>query len=52
MSPADRHEAPIYAKLIAERGDVPAEARLTAERTRDELQRVMNFGDVRMPRFR
>lgn len=52
MSPADRQDAPIYAELVAERGDVVAEARLTADRTRYELQRVLDFGDMRAPQFR
>lgn len=52
VSPADRQDAPIYAELVAERGDVVAEARLTADRTRYELQRVLDFGDMRAPQFR
>lgn len=34
-------DAPIYAQLVAERGDVPEEARALAQRTRESLARVM-----------
>ncbi|MFD9465031.1 hypothetical protein [Streptomyces sp. NPDC060027] len=34
-------EAPIYAQLVAERGDVPAQVRGEAERIGRDLQRVM-----------
>ncbi|MET7622793.1 hypothetical protein [Streptomyces sp. NPDC005408] len=47
MSPADRSDAPIYARLVEERGDVPAEARRTAEQTQLELERTMNFNGMR-----
>ncbi|WP_405997082.1 hypothetical protein [Streptomyces sp. NBC_00829] len=33
--------APIYAQLVRERGDIPAEVRDTAERTLRELDRVI-----------
>ncbi|MFF3290433.1 hypothetical protein [Streptomyces sp. NPDC003023] len=46
MSPADRTDAPIYADLVDERGDVPADARRTAEETLREISRVMDFSDV------
>ncbi|MFE3326618.1 hypothetical protein [Streptomyces sp. NPDC059176] len=47
MSPADRTEAPIYATLIEERGDVPAEVRRTAEQAKQELERAINFNTPR-----
>jgi hypothetical protein len=34
---------PIYDALVEERGDVPAEVRLTAERTVRELDHLMDF---------
>ncbi|MEW2085865.1 hypothetical protein [Streptomyces sp. NPDC005283] len=43
----DRSDAPIYARLVDERGDVLAEARRTAEQTQQELERTMNFNGVR-----
>ncbi|MEJ8639347.1 MULTISPECIES: hypothetical protein [Streptomyces] len=43
MSTADRSDAPIYAELVDERGDVPAEARRTAEQAQQQLEQTMNF---------
>ncbi len=37
-------DAPIYAQLVAERGDVPAQVRAVAERTKWQLQQVMPSG--------
>ncbi|MFF4350326.1 hypothetical protein [Streptomyces sp. NPDC001530] len=34
-------DAPIYQRLVAERGDIPAQVRGEAERIRNDLQRVM-----------
>jgi hypothetical protein len=34
-------DVPIYRRLVAERGDIPAQVRGDAERIRDDLQRVM-----------
>ncbi|MEU0374181.1 hypothetical protein ABZ070_28790 [Streptomyces sp. NPDC006283] len=45
MSSADRTEAPIYADLVDERGDVPADVRRTAEETLREMGRIFDFGD-------
>lgn len=36
-------DAPIYAQLIRERGDVPEDARRTAEQTQREAGRFLNF---------
>ncbi|MGR8012136.1 hypothetical protein [Streptomyces hypolithicus] len=47
MSSADRTDAPIYADLIEERGDVPAEVRRAAEETLREVDSAMDFSDVR-----
>jgi hypothetical protein len=47
VSSADQAEAPIYAGLIEERGDVPADVRRTAEQTWREVGRAMDFTDVR-----
>ncbi len=44
VSPADRSDAPIYAELVEERGDVPAEARRTAEQTQRMLEQAVDFG--------
>ncbi|MFI1395867.1 hypothetical protein [Streptomyces sp. NPDC020681] len=46
MSFTDRSDAPIYAELIKELGDAPAEARRTAEETKRELERTMNFNGM------
>ncbi|GGY99813.1 hypothetical protein [Streptomyces poonensis] len=37
------HEAPIYAQLIRERGDIPLQAREEARRIQRELDRVLNM---------
>ncbi|MGW7674541.1 hypothetical protein ACWGJX_47200 [Streptomyces sp. NPDC054775] len=34
-------DVPIYRRLVAERGDIPAQVRGEAERIRNDLQRVM-----------
>ncbi|WP_406307103.1 hypothetical protein OHA61_38845 [Streptomyces sp. NBC_00885] len=46
MSFTDRSDAPIYAELVAELGDAPAEARRTAEQTQRELERTMDFNGM------
>ncbi|MET7599102.1 hypothetical protein ACWERY_05940 [Streptomyces sp. NPDC004082] len=38
------HDAPIYAQLISERGDIPLQVREEARRIRHELDRVLNWG--------
>ncbi|MEV5952935.1 hypothetical protein AB0M11_03985 [Streptomyces sp. NPDC051987] len=47
MSATARSDAPIYERLIRERGDVAADARRTAEATWQEVGRAMDF---RLPR--
>jgi hypothetical protein len=37
-------DAPIYTQLVAERGDVPAQVRIEAERTLQALEQVMRSG--------
>ncbi|MGW1884553.1 hypothetical protein [Streptomyces sp. NPDC002133] len=37
-------EAPIYDRLVTERGDVPAQARREAEQTLRSLEQVMRSG--------
>ncbi|MEU1126618.1 hypothetical protein ABZ371_24375 [Streptomyces sp. NPDC005899] len=49
MSFADSTEAPIYAGLVEEQGDVPAEVRRIAEETLREVDRVLDFGAARVP---
>lgn len=49
MSPADRSEAPIYARLVEEHGDVLAETRRVAEQTLREADRAIDFSGVRPP---
>ncbi|MCK8677752.1 MULTISPECIES: hypothetical protein [Streptomyces] len=52
MESAVRGDAPIYDRLIAERGDVPGDVRRTAEETLRRLTRAMEFGPVgRTPGF-
>ncbi|RNG33530.1 hypothetical protein EEJ42_07395 [Streptomyces botrytidirepellens] len=41
METAPQRDTPVYSRLVAERGDVPAQARDTAERTLRELQRFI-----------
>ncbi|MEV5731398.1 hypothetical protein AB0N50_37485 [Streptomyces pharetrae] len=36
------HETPIFSRLVAERGDVPAQVRGEAERIRRDLARVLS----------
>ncbi|MEV6012713.1 hypothetical protein AB0M29_38765 [Streptomyces sp. NPDC051976] len=43
MSPARPADMPIYDALVEELGDVPAEARLTAERTLRDVGPLMDF---------
>ncbi|OCC10993.1 hypothetical protein A3Q37_03111 [Streptomyces sp. PTY087I2] len=47
MSSADSTEAPIYAGLVEEQGDVPAEVRRVAEEVLREADRAIDFGAVR-----
>lgn len=47
MSFTDSSEAPIYAGLVEEHGDVPAEVRRVAEETLREADRAIDFSDVR-----
>jgi hypothetical protein len=47
VSSAERAEAPIYDRLVEERGDVLADVRRTAEQTLREVDRAMNFSGVR-----
>ncbi|MFI6104849.1 hypothetical protein ACIRD2_08190 [Streptomyces sp. NPDC093595] len=56
MDSAVRGDAPIYDRLIAERGDVPTDVRRVAEETLTQVTRAMDFsgvgaapGYVRMP---
>ena len=44
-----RVDAPIYDRLVRERGDVPTEVRRTAERTWREVEGTMDFRLVRAP---
>lgn len=41
-SPGPATDAPIYARLVEERGDVPAEVRGTAEQTWREVEQAMD----------
>ncbi|MFD7745998.1 hypothetical protein ACFV2V_16430 [Streptomyces sp. NPDC059698] len=47
MSSADSTEAPIYAGLVEEQGDVPAEVRRVAEEVLREAGRAIDFGAPR-----
>lgn len=47
MSSADSIEAPIYAGLVEEHGDVLAEVRRVAEEVLREADRAIDFGAVR-----
>jgi hypothetical protein len=49
VSFTDRSEAPIYAGLVDEHGDVLAEVRRVAEQTLREVERALDFSDVRVP---
>ncbi|GAA2959841.1 hypothetical protein GCM10010518_53240 [Kitasatospora cinereorecta] len=49
VSFADRSDAPIYAGLVEEQGDVPAEVRRVAEQTLREVDRALDFSSVRAP---
>jgi hypothetical protein len=50
VSATPQTNAPIYARLVQERGDVPADARQTAEETWQKISAVMNFGGARHSR--
>lgn len=52
VSSVDRAEVPIYASLIEERGDVPAEVRRVAEQALREMDRAVDFSDVRASAMR
>ena len=43
MSWTESADAPIYARLVEELGDVPADVRHTVEQTMREVERTMNF---------
>jgi hypothetical protein len=48
------HEAPIYAQLISERGDIPLQVRNEARRIQRELDWVLNWdhpSDGLLPRL-
>ncbi|MEU5656758.1 hypothetical protein ABZ802_14190 [Streptomyces sp. NPDC047737] len=47
MSSADTSDAPIYAGLVEEQGDVPAEVRRIAEETLLEVESALDFSAVR-----
>ncbi|MFB8030751.1 hypothetical protein ACFQ6U_17120 [Streptomyces sp. NPDC056465] len=49
MSFAEASDAPIYAGLVEEQGDVPAEVRRVAEATLLEVESVMDFSAVHAP---
>ncbi|QEU76233.1 hypothetical protein CP967_33475 [Streptomyces nitrosporeus] len=49
VSFADKTDAPIYAGLVEEQGDVPAEVRRVAEETLREVDRALDFSSVRSP---
>jgi hypothetical protein len=49
MDSAVRGDAPIYDRLIEERGDVPADVRRVAEETLRQLTRALDFGAVGRP---
>jgi hypothetical protein len=38
------HDAPIYAQLISERGDIPLQVRTEAHRLQRELEWIVNAG--------
>ncbi|MFD6280759.1 hypothetical protein ACFWFI_35120 [Streptomyces sp. NPDC060209] len=49
MSSAEVSDAPIYAGLVEEQGDVPAEVRRVAEETLLEVESALDFSSVRAP---
>lgn len=49
VSFTDKNEAPIYAGLVEEQGDVPAEVRRVAEETLRAVDRALDFSSVRPP---
>ncbi|MCX5416293.1 hypothetical protein [Streptomyces sp. NBC_00059] len=46
MSSAETSDAPIYAGLVEEQGDVPAEVRRVAEETLLEVELALDFSAV------
>lgn len=52
MSATERTDAPIYDRLVHERGDVPCDVRKTAEETWREVGRAMDFRLPRTPEVR
>ncbi|MEU9361960.1 hypothetical protein AB0D35_28195 [Streptomyces sp. NPDC048301] len=49
MSFAEPSDAPIYAGLVEEQGDVPAEVRRVAEETLQEIEGLLDFSAMRVP---
>ncbi|MEV3933682.1 hypothetical protein [Streptomyces sp. NPDC053728] len=49
MSFEEASDAPIYAGLVEEQGDVPAEVRRVAEETLLEVESVMDFSTLPVP---
>ncbi|MDT0489074.1 hypothetical protein ACIOD0_21405 [Kitasatospora albolonga] len=49
MNSADSTDAPIYAGLVEEQGDVPAEVRRVAEEVLRDADRAIDFGGVSSP---
>ncbi|MEU9061850.1 hypothetical protein AB0D13_24060 [Streptomyces sp. NPDC048430] len=47
MSFTEASDAPIYAGLVEEQGDVPAEVRRVAEETLLEVESALDFSAVR-----
>ncbi|MFJ3086536.1 MULTISPECIES: hypothetical protein [unclassified Streptomyces] len=47
MSFTDSSQAPIYAGLVEEHGDVMAEVRRVAEETMREADQAVDFSDIR-----
>ncbi|MEU0133981.1 hypothetical protein ABZ172_08105 [Streptomyces sp. NPDC006296] len=47
MSSVEVSDAPIYAGLVEEQGDVPAEVRRVAEETLQEVESALDFGPAR-----
>ncbi|MDF6017089.1 hypothetical protein [Streptomyces sp. JH34] len=49
MSSVEATDAPIYAGLVEEQGDVPAEVRRVAEETLLEVESVLDFSALHVP---
>ncbi|MFD3442266.1 hypothetical protein ACFWU3_32720 [Streptomyces sp. NPDC058685] len=49
MTTAANEHAPIYERLVQERGDVLAETRKTAAQTQREAGRALDWSDLRLP---